>query len=212
MYNVARFASQFEPPSTLDVTPSDLPIEDKWILGVFDETLERVDRAWQAIDIYTAAQALKTFATGVLPSHWMEMSKSRLYDGDPAATFVIHRIVRDMMTAFCPVIPFFTHHISFTLYGTSALDRRSFPNQSDAGGHDLGSLTSAIMDFNSMVWKTKKETGIALNAPIGVSKYLQNSRASNPAFDRCTDSNEPSVQTRDGRATIRFGSNLRMCR
>ena len=128
---------------------------------------ERVDRAWQAIDIYTAAQALKTFATGVLPSHWMEMSKSRLYDGDPAATFVIHRIVRDMMTAFCPVIPFFTHHISFTLYGTSALDRRSFPNQSDAGGHDLGPLTSAIMDFNSMVWKTKKETGIALNAPIG---------------------------------------------
>ena len=167
MYNVARFASQFEPPSNLDVTPSDLPIEDKWILGVFDETLERVDRAWQAIDIYTAAQALKTFATGVLPSHWMEMSKSRLYDGDPAATFVIHRIVRDMMTAFCPVIPFFTHHISFTLYGTSALDRRSFPNQSDAGGHDLGPLTSAIMDFNSMVWKTKKETGIALNAPIG---------------------------------------------
>ena len=80
LFNVARFASQFEVPSDLDTRPDGLAIEDEWILAEFQSTMDTVEQAWSNLDIYTATQALKTFGTGVLPSHYLEMVKSRLYD------------------------------------------------------------------------------------------------------------------------------------
>ena len=166
LFNVARFASQFDTPDDLDTTPSDLSVEDRWILAEFSSTMERAESGWSNLDIYTATQALKTFGTGVLPSHWLEMSKSRLYDGDVNAAWTIHRIVRDLMSALSPVCPFFTHHISSTLYDSSAVDVREFPTRTP-DDETLRGLTSAIEDFNGATWKTKKEAGLSLNAPIG---------------------------------------------
>ena len=74
-----------------------------------------------------AAQAIKGFGTGVFPSHWLEMTKSRLYDGNAAAAWTLHRVVRDLLSALTPICPFFTHYLSTTLYGHSAVDARSFP-------------------------------------------------------------------------------------
>ena len=93
------------------------------------------------------------------------MSKSRLYDGDENAAWTIHRIVRDLMAALSPVCPFFTHHISDTLYGESAVDVREFPKRTPSDD-SLRSLTSAIEEFNGATWRTKKESGLSLNAPI----------------------------------------------
>ena len=165
LFNVARFASQFEPPSDLDSVPESLPVEDRWIISEFANTMNKVKTAWESLDIYTATQSLKTFGTGILPSHWLEMSKSRLYDDDKNAAWTIHRIVRDFMAAFSPVCPFFTHHISNTLYGQSSVDVREFPEilESDDG---LTNLTPHIEEFNGNTWRTKKDNGLPLNAPI----------------------------------------------
>ena len=165
LFNVARFASQFDVPEDLDSTPSDLSVEDRWILSEFADTMQKVEDAWSNLDIYTATQALKTFGTGILPSHWLEMSKSRLYDEDANAAWTIHRIVRDLMAAFSPVCPFFTHHISSTLYGVSAVDVREFP-QRTPDDESLRTLTNAIEEFNGATWRTKKEAGLSLNVPI----------------------------------------------
>ena len=165
LFNVARFASQFDVPADLDSAPSDLSVEDRWILSEFADTMQRVEDAWSNLDIYTATQSLKTFGTGILPSHWLEMSKSRLYDGDANAAWTIHRIVRDLMSALSPVCPFFTHHISSTLYDVSAVDVRSFPQRTPEDA-TLRTLTNAIEEFNGATWRTKKESGLSLNAPI----------------------------------------------
>ena len=165
LFNVARFASQFDTPDDLDTTPSNLSVEDRWILAEFASTMEKVENGWSELDIYTATQALKTFGTGVLPSHWLEMSKSRLYDDDVNAAWTIHRIVRDLMAALSPVCPFFTHHISESLYGISAVDVREFPVRTPPDD-TLRALTAAIEDFNGATWRTKKEAGLSLNVPI----------------------------------------------
>ncbi|MBA4694774.1 MAG: class I tRNA ligase family protein [Candidatus Poseidoniales archaeon] len=165
LFNVARFASQFDVPEDLDDAPDNLSIEDRWILAEFANSMEKVENAWKNLDIYTATQALKTFGTGILPSHWLEMSKSRLYDGDKNAAWTIHRIVRDLMSGLSPVCPFFTHHISSTLYQTSAVDVREFPSRTP-NDDSLRELTSSIEDFNGITWKTKKDAGLSLNAPI----------------------------------------------
>ncbi|MEC8106919.1 MAG: class I tRNA ligase family protein, partial [Candidatus Thermoplasmatota archaeon] len=163
IFNVARFASQFDCPDKEPSAP--YPIEDRWIQSEFATMMASVRTSWENLDIYTATQALKTFGTGILPSHWLEMAKSRLYDGDQHAAWTIHSILRDFLAAFSPVCPFFCHHISMTLYGTSAVDVDSFPNLPSVD-EDLNSKTSGIESFNSEVWKTKKENGLSLNAEI----------------------------------------------
>ena len=163
LFNVARFASQFEIPEEEPNTA--FPVEDRWIRSEFSATMNSVESSWNNLDIYTATQALKTFGTGVLPSHWLEMAKTRLYDGDIHAAWTIHSILKDFLAAFSPVCPFFCHHISMTLYGESSVDVDQFPLQG-AIDEDLNCLTPEIEAFNSEVWKTKKEQGLSLNAEI----------------------------------------------
>ena len=166
LFNVARFASQFEVPTNLDDTPDNLKIEDLWILNEFGKLLEKVKKSWQAIDIYNATQAIKTFGTGILASHYLEMVKRRLYDDDVAAAWTIHRIVRDLMTVFSPVCPLFTHHISSTIYGTSSVDIRSHPEPIEITFEGDSDTTEEIISFNAMVWKAKADAGTSLAAPI----------------------------------------------
>ncbi|MDG1546477.1 MAG: class I tRNA ligase family protein [Candidatus Poseidoniaceae archaeon] len=173
IFNVARFASMFPCPDDLDTVPEDLAIEDRWIIAEFQNTMSIVQNSWAGLDIYTATQALKSFATGVLPSHWLEMVKTRLYDEDKAAAWTIHRIVRDFLSAFSPICPFFSHHISQTIYSKSAVDVDSFPEVIVAElsvdtieGDNLRKLTNSIQEFNSATWNGKKDAGISLNKPI----------------------------------------------
>ena len=170
LFNVARFASQFDVPDDLERPLSNLAPEDRWILSEFDHVMARVEDAWARIDIYSAAQAIKGFGTGIFPSHWLEMTKSRLYEGDEAATWTLHRVVRDLLCALTPICPFFTHYLSSTLYGKSSVDARSFPRlPSEAmgkGAEALRALTPVISEFNSMVWKLKKDSGLSLKSPV----------------------------------------------
>ena len=167
LFNVARFSSQFDVPNDLEEIPTNLAPEDEWILSEFQSVMKRVEKAWQEIDIYTAAQSLKNFSTGVLASHWLEMVKSRLYDGDNAAAWTLHRMVRDLLDAFSPICPFFSHYLSSTLYDRSAVDADSFPtislNFESDGWTDI---TESVMIFNSEVWRMKKEQGLSLNSEI----------------------------------------------
>jgi valyl-tRNA synthetase len=94
------------------------------------------------------------------------MAKTRLYDGDQSAAWTIHRIVRDFMAAFSPVCPFFSHHITSTLYESSAVDVREFPETPIVCDSDLCALSNSIQEFNSTTWKQKKDAGLSLNAPI----------------------------------------------
>lgn len=172
LFNVARFASQFEVPEDLDTVPSELSISERWILSEFAEVNLTVRGAWENIDIYTAAQTIKNFGTGVFPSHWLEMAKTRLYNDDAGAAWTVHRIVRDLLTMFSPICPFLCHHLSSTLYGESAVDARNFPSLpiSELGDGELGDglrrLTKTITDFNSDVWAAKNEAGLGRGKPI----------------------------------------------
>ena len=151
IFNVARFASQFPIPKDLSAVPNNLCVGDRWILSEFAEVLETVENYWQSIDIFSASRAIKNFSTDVLPSHWLEMAKGRLYDGDENAAWTIHRIVKDTLTIFSPVCPFFTHHLSETLYGESAVDVRQYPSSlfpNDDEAVRLRSLTVPLCDFN----------------------------------------------------------------
>ena len=169
MFNIARLASQFDVPKSLDSQPKFLAFEDLWILSEFDKMMQGVKTSWEKMDIYSATQSIKAFSTGIFPGHWLEMSKSRLYQGDNSATWTLHRVVRDILTAFSPVCPFFTDYLSTTLYGQSAVDIRKFPNlvmTDNDGVETYLSITDDLVDFNSRIWKLKKDQGLSLKSEI----------------------------------------------
>ena len=83
-------------------------MEDRWILSEFAETMNRVETAWTGLDIYTT-QALKTFGTGILPSHgWKCRSQDCMMGMKYGVDYSSG--VRDLMSTLSPVCPFFTHH------------------------------------------------------------------------------------------------------
>ena len=131
--------------------------------------MQSVKLSWERLDIYSATQSIKSFSTGIFPGHWLEMSKSRLYDGDISATWTLHRIVRDILTVFSPVCPFFTDYLSTTLYEQSAVDIREFPSSVLIENVDITrylSITDDLVDFNSRIWKMKKDQGLSLKSEI----------------------------------------------
>ena len=166
IFNVGRFASQFDFEGDLETMPDDIENEDKWILAEFTELLEKAQTGYSELDLYTAAQGIKTFSTGVFASHWLEMAKTRLYNDDASATWTLHRIFRDLLSILSPVCPFFTHHLSTTLYDKSAVDVDVFPESPISGTKEWTKMTDSLIDFNSAVWKAKKDAGISLAAPV----------------------------------------------
>ena len=170
IFNVGRFASQFDFEGDLDAVPDNLENEDKWILAEFSDLLEKAQTGYSDLDIYTAAQGIKTFSTGVFASHWLEMAKTRLYNEDASATWTLHRIFRDLLSILSPVCPFFTHHLSTTLYEKSAVDIDVFPESPISETDKWVNMTDSLVDFNSAVWKAKKDAGISLAAPISDHK------------------------------------------
>ena len=173
LFNVARFASQFDVPEDLDTPPEHLAPEDRWVLAEFQQTMSQVEAAWTNLDIYTATQALKTFGTGLLPSHYLEMVKSRLYDEDKAAAWTLHRMVRDFLAAFSPVCPFFAAHV-WPLNSWRLVDRpqsrapSSVPKATSGSGESgKASTSTAEAPYTVLLmWWAKKEQGISLNQPI----------------------------------------------
>ena len=74
------------------------------------------------------------------------------------------------MSILSPICPFFTHHLSTTLYGKSAVDVDTFPEKPLSDTSDFTSMTESLIEFNSQVWKAKKDAGISLAAPISGHK------------------------------------------
>ena len=94
------------------------------------------------------------------------MPKTRLYSGDSSATWTLHRIFRDLMSILSPICPFFTHHLSTTLYGNSAVDVDTFPLAPISETESWTAMTEPLVNFNSLVWKAKKDAGTSLAEPI----------------------------------------------
>ena len=171
IFNVARFASQFPVPE-MEQHPELAP-EDRWLRAEFSAVIETVQHGYSAIDIFRSGQALKQFGTGLFPGHWLEMAKQRLYSGNASATWTLHRTLHDLLVMLSPICPFFCHFLSETLYGHSAVEKREFPmppltelavNASE--GDRLRGLTTALVEFNSATWKSKKDAGLSLAAEI----------------------------------------------
>lgn len=158
--NVTKFVGQFDQP---DARPAALHPADEWILAELDVVAQKAITGYRAIDFFGPANAVRGFVWNLFAPHYLEMVKARAYDGDPAACWTLHTVVRRVLHLLAPLAPFCTHHLASNVYGVD-VHREPFPDpmglEADEG------LTEAVTEFNGRVWKAKKDAGLSLAAPI----------------------------------------------
>jgi len=172
LWNVCRFASQFQPRQRSDISH---PL-DKLFLRAAHDALFDAQREYDALDPFGAAYVMRDYVWNFLADHYLEMIKPRLYSESDDATVrsaraTLHEIMRLVLVALHPIIPVVTDYVHRQLYGEPALDQH-FP--SDVRKMDEGEkqVLSLLLKANSTIWKRKKESGISLNSPLRDNVYL----------------------------------------
>ncbi len=158
--NVANFVRRFEEPAQ---RPADLHAADEWILGELDAVVEQSVAGYKELDFFTPANTVRSFVWNTFAPHYVEMVKGRAYNGDPAAAWTLNEVVRRVLLLLAPICPFVAHFLGSRIYELD-VHRAAFP--SPVGLAARPDLTQAVEEFNSHVWKTKKDQGVSLNAPI----------------------------------------------
>jgi valyl-tRNA synthetase len=113
---------------------------------------------------------VREFIWGVFAPHYLELIKPRAYGigfsktEQRAAWATLHRCLRTILLLLAPITPFMTDHIWRVLYGRKSVHLQALPS---AGPRSkFLSYTKPLLDFNSFVWKAKKERGISLKEGI----------------------------------------------
>lgn len=162
LYNVARFISAFEEPKR----PSRLEPTDEWILAELNNVLGDCQTGFRGFDFFGPSNRIRDFVWNVFAPHYMEMAKKRAYAGNESARWTLHHVLRSILTVLAPIAPFLPYQIYRTLYGGDVHALTKMPLQEMSIAAEKTRLTEPIQQFNSLVWKTKKENSLPMNAPL----------------------------------------------
>lgn len=112
----------------------------------------------------------RKFLWETFASHYVEIVKNRAYnesknftkEESDSAKYTIHALLEKLIILLHPIIPQITSVIAKEM--SIDLDEVEFPEGKN-GGEDLNDVAK-IEEFNSMVWKAKREKNISLKESI----------------------------------------------
>ncbi|MBP7708479.1 valine--tRNA ligase [Candidatus Pacearchaeota archaeon] len=171
MLNVSRFILQFEKPKT---KPKKIMPLDQVFIDYLEDLTERADENYDIYEFQLIVKELRNFLWEIFASHYLEIVKNRAYNQDKnftpeesdSARYSLYFLLERFLTLIYPVIPQITTTIGKDL-GLNLLEGE-WP-KAKTGKADL-TLIKSLMEFNSEVWKQKKEKQLALNKEIsGIS-------------------------------------------
>lgn len=180
-WNISRFISAFPQPEKRSII---LEPADKWILAELAQLVGTVKEKYENYEFHAAATAIRDFTWNVFAAHYIELVKPRAYDvkgkwkdasrSTKAAWYTLHECLRTIMLLVAPVVPFMTDHIWLQIYAKSKRDSihaEAFPKTTkhDKAAKKMLNLSASLTGFNSLVWNTKKEQGLSLRDPIGIT-------------------------------------------
>jgi len=177
LLNVSRFIFQFEKADK----PKKLYPIDQLFVDYIEDLTERADNNYSDYEFQEIVRELRTFLWDTFASHYLEIVKNRAYNQDKnyseeesqSAKYSLYYLLGRFLTLIYPVIPQITSVIGNEI-GLNLLEAE-WP-KAKKGKSDL-SLIKKLMEFDSEVWKIKKEKQLALNKEISgidVPKELKN--------------------------------------
>ena len=202
LFNVSRFCSMFslnegdasettkEGEAGPRPLPLPLPVEpptalepvDKWILAELAALQDKCQEGYAEFNFFVPATAIRSFVWNLFAPHYLELVKSRAYEGDEAAIWTLHHCLNTVLHQLAIITPCFAHHIASELYGDADIQHSAAPPATllapalapDRSTDDefkkevkgWTALTDRITEFNSQIWKAKKDSGTSLAAPL----------------------------------------------
>jgi len=166
LLNISKFVMMFDKPSK----KPRLTELDKLFIDYLEDLTEFCDSNYENYDFYNPAIRLRSFLWDKFASNYIEIVKSRVYNTEKkftesesdSAKYTLHFLLERLLTLFYPIIPQITTFIA----DEKGLDLL----KSDWPKHKIGKSNlidvQRIMDFNSLIWKTKKDKGLGLRDEI----------------------------------------------
>jgi len=159
LWNVARFISSFEDAPR----PKKLNDTDAWILAECNKMARKAIEGYEEYNLSAPAWAVRDFIWNIFASHYVEMAKARAYEGDASALYTLHECLRNTLKILAPISPFITDKVYKELYN-GKIHYEEFSKPSRDKKHV--ELTEKVIEFNSMVWKKKKDANLSLRADL----------------------------------------------
>ena len=145
---------------------------DKWILDELKLLVERTKKNYERYEFSLVAEDIRNFVWNIFASNYIEMVKTRVYgegftkEEQESAWFTIHEVLKNILKILSPITPFITDYIWMKLYSKESICLESYPKIEWNNG--LEKLTQKLLDFNSSIWKEKKEKGLSMKSEINV--------------------------------------------
>ncbi|KXH71022.1 MAG: hypothetical protein AM326_12100 [Candidatus Thorarchaeota archaeon SMTZ-45] len=160
LWNVARFISMFERPQA-----GKLQGTDRWILSELNNLIMSCREGYDDYNFFIPANRTREFLWNLFAPHYIEMVKSRAYEGDSGAQYVLHEILRTVLRILAPITPFITDRLWREIYESSVLDE-TIPESKSEWHSELNRFTLELTSFNTRIWKDKKDQGLSLNESL----------------------------------------------
>jgi len=167
LWNISRFISMFPQPKKAELTKS-----DKWILSELNELIKKCIKGYEQFDFFIPANAIREFTWNLFAPHYIEMIKSRTYgEGftekeQKAGWYTLHLILKNLLKFFAPIAPYITDYVWRESYGKKSIHKEAFSKPEWKYG--LEKLTDEITEFNSKIWKMKKDKGLSLKSELNI--------------------------------------------
>jgi len=166
LLNVSKFVSLFDNPKK----PKNLVSLDSLFVDYVGSLTKLADDSFSEYDFYTPLVKLREFLWDTFASHYLEVVKARAYNQEDkfgveesdSAKFTLHFILDRILHLLYPVIP----QVTSTIGRSRDLDLLTAKFPSTKFDEQDFSLVDKIKDFNSLVWKKKKDSGVSLKNSI----------------------------------------------
>jgi valyl-tRNA synthetase len=166
LLNVSKFVLMFKKPKRAILTEL-----DKLFINYTENLTQYCDYNYDSYDFNHPAQKLRNFLWNVFASNYLETVKARAYNQEKifsdkeseSAKWTLYYILERILFLFYPIIPQITNLIGKEF--NQELIKSVWPETKKIDKTKLF-LVDKIMEFNSEVWKIKKERGISLRDSI----------------------------------------------
>lgn len=165
LFNISKFVFMFDKPKK-----SKLEKTDELFADYIEELTDFCENSYNKYDFYNPALKLRRFIWDIFASNYVELVKARAYNQEGkfkeeesnSAKYTLYYLLERILYLLYPIIP----QITTTIASEKKIDllKSEFP-KFKKGKSNLENVEK-IMNFNSEIWKQKKEKGISLRNEI----------------------------------------------
>ncbi|MFA5126260.1 MAG: valine--tRNA ligase [archaeon] len=171
LWNVSKFVSMFELTKEQEKNAELMEI-DKWVLQETDKLVEEAKEGFEKYDFHNPTTRIINFIREEYASHYVETVKRRAYNNDANTKFTesqrngavktLRDTLRTLLELLYPINPAMTHFIYLNLFNEQIKEKK-FPEKTMKTSTITG---QEFIDFNSAIWKAKKDNNLSLKDPI----------------------------------------------